>query len=326
MPEKGSCTDITCDNEIKELYECHCCLRFVCLYHLNEHVEITKQNTRRLDNLRSELNTVINTLKLIAGEKLLIIEREQNLIEQAKNILDVPSSSIDELQNIFEQINQTIASNRSDVAEELGISKDDEYSMDINHDFIDTVSFDESTKSIQDQHVNEEEEKRKRKPYRKFFHECPLTFNGAYGLTKANHSIEFCEHGKTRQIELYFHFIRKHRLKKVYAQRLVRAVVDDQDPRITELFDGNENVIDEFHKVPCPFFYGQINSSEYTLQNIVTAPCQHRLVTLHNFKQHLRLNHKISNSLAQKLVDGFKQNQTKNDIDLTPLISSTSSK
>ncbi|CAF1243495.1 unnamed protein product, partial [Rotaria sordida] len=114
MPEKGPCTDVTCDNEIKELYECHCCLRLVCLYHLNKHVEITKENKQRLDNHRNELNTVIYTLTLIVEEKLLIIEREQNLIQQAKKILDGSSSSIDELQNIFEKINQTIASNRSE--------------------------------------------------------------------------------------------------------------------------------------------------------------------------------------------------------------------
>ncbi|CAF0773721.1 unnamed protein product [Rotaria sp. Silwood1] len=64
------------------------------------------------DNLRNELNTVVNTLKLIVEEKLLTIEYEQNLIEQAKKFLDILSSSIDELQNIFEKINQTIALNR----------------------------------------------------------------------------------------------------------------------------------------------------------------------------------------------------------------------
>ncbi|CAF1384956.1 unnamed protein product [Rotaria sordida] len=114
MTEKGSCTDITCDDEIKELYHCHCCLRLVCLTHLIRHVEITKQNKQRLDSLRNELNTVINTLKLIVEEKLITIKREQNLIEQANKFLDAPNSSIDELQNIFEQINQTIVSNRSE--------------------------------------------------------------------------------------------------------------------------------------------------------------------------------------------------------------------
>ncbi|CAF4100485.1 unnamed protein product [Rotaria sp. Silwood2] len=310
MPEIGSCTDITCDNEIKELYECHCCLRLVCLYHLNEHVEITKQNKQQLDDLRNELNTVINTLQLIVEEKFLTIEREQNLIEQAKTFLDISSTSIDDLQRVFEQINQTIASNRSDVADESEISKNNEYSTDINHDFIDIVSFDETTQSIEDQHVNEEEEERKRTSYRKIFGECPLTFNGAYGLTKANHSIKFCEHRKYNRIELYGHFISKHELKEVYAKRLIRAVADNQDPWITKLFDENENVIDHFYKVSCPLFNEQINSLRSTRQNVVTVPCRCRLIPLKSLKRHLLLNHKVSNPLAQKLVDAFKEQRT----------------
>jgi len=52
----------------------------------------------------------------------------------------------------------------------------------------------------------------------------------------------------------------KHRIKKVYAQRLVRAIDDNQDPRKTKLFDENENVVNHFYMVPCPFFIGRINS------------------------------------------------------------------
>ncbi|CAF1297260.1 unnamed protein product [Rotaria sp. Silwood1] len=89
MPQNGSCTDITCDNEIKELYECHC-----CLYHLIEHVEIAK------------------TIEILE-EKQLTIEREQNLLEQAKQFLDESNISIDKLDNIFEKIYQVITSNCS---------------------------------------------------------------------------------------------------------------------------------------------------------------------------------------------------------------------
>ncbi|CAF1208686.1 unnamed protein product [Rotaria sp. Silwood1] len=200
MPEVGSCTDITCDNEIKELYQCHCCLRPVCLTHLIAHVEITKQNKQRFDSLRSELNAVINILKPIVEEKLLIIKGEQHLIEQAKTIFDASNSSMEE-----------------------------------------------------DHHVNEEQKKLERKSCRKISDECPLTFDGAYGLTQATHSIEFCEHDKTCQIGLYQHFIKKHKLKEVYAQRLMRAVADNKDSKTTKLFDGIENVIDHCYKVPGPF-------------------------------------------------------------------------
>ncbi|CAF4319595.1 unnamed protein product, partial [Rotaria sp. Silwood2] len=104
---------ITCDVEIKELYECHCCLRLVCLYHLNEHVQIEKNNKRPLDSFNA-LNTIVNALKQIVEQKLLMIEREQNLIVEVKKVLDLPSNSIDAIQNIFEKIKQTIKPNRSE--------------------------------------------------------------------------------------------------------------------------------------------------------------------------------------------------------------------
>ncbi|CAF2725304.1 unnamed protein product [Rotaria sp. Silwood2] len=336
MPEKGSCTDISCDNEIKELYECHCCLRLVCFHHLSKHTEKVKENKQRLGNLRNELNTVVYTLKLN-------IEREQNVVEQAKKIFDEPSSSIDELKNIIEKINQTIVSNRLGeitvkVEPSLSETKYCSCSCKCNKENMDSngkmkflskiylfVLVEPSIKLVVDQHVNEEN-KPKQKPYRRIFRKCPLTFNGAYGLTEANHSIEFCKQGKTRQFELYIHFINKHRLKNVYAQRLVRAVVERQDPRITKLFNKNENVINHFYKVPCPICCGQINSSEYNERNGVTVTCKPRFIILHQLKQHLQRDHKVSSLLANKLVDDIKENQTKNDSDSVLLVPSTSSK
>ncbi|CAF4889557.1 unnamed protein product [Rotaria sp. Silwood1] len=339
MPEIGSCTDETCDDELKELYECHCCLHLVCLYHLNGHVEIIKENKQQIDKLRNKLNTIINTLQLIINEKLSTIKYEQNLIEQTKQILDVSSSSIDELEDIFEKIKQTIILNRSemmvkveslslettnhssicksnkeninsnDVAEELEISKDNEYSMEINHDFVETITIDDTDESIQDDHVNEKTKKRKRKSCRNIYGKCPLTFDGAYGLTKVNHSIEFCQHKTTRRIELYFHFIYTHQLKKNYAERLIRAVADHKDSRITKLFDENEDVINHSYKVSCPFFHGQVNSIKYNGENITIPSCQRRFVTFHRLAYHLRFNHKISEPLVRKLVDDFKKIQ-----------------
>ncbi|CAF3158205.1 unnamed protein product, partial [Rotaria sp. Silwood2] len=285
------------------LYECHCCLRLVCLNHLNEHVQITKQNRQRFDSLRNGLNTIVNTLKQIVKEKLLTIEREQNLIEQGSKILDVSSSSIDELESIFEEISQTIASNHSKMVKL-------------------EPSLSETKYSSCDQHENEVEVVDKQILYRSIVKKCSLTFDGAYGLTQANHSIEFCDHRTTRRIELYLHFMYKHRIKKVYAQRLVRAVADNKDPRKTKLFDENENVIDHFYKVACPFFHGRINSLKSSQQNVMVSPCQRRLIAFNRLTYHLRHSHKISKSSAQKIVDGFKKDRAKNDIALAPLITS----
>ncbi|CAF3833672.1 unnamed protein product [Rotaria sp. Silwood1] len=159
--------------------------------------------------------------------------------------------------------------------------------------------------SFQNQHVNEKQKKHNVKSIRNIFDECPLTFDGAYGLTQTNHSIELCEHGNNRRIGLYYHFIYKHQLKKFYAQHLVRAVVNNRDPGTTKLFDENEGVIDHFYKVSCPFFNGRINSTQYSRQNVENVPCQRRSLPLRALKKHLQLYHKISkplNSRFNKLV------------------------
>ncbi|CAF3368147.1 unnamed protein product [Rotaria socialis] len=337
MSEQGSCTDITCDNEIKELYECYCCLRRVCLTHLIAHLEIIKQNKQQLDAIRHELNTVKNKLKLIVEEKQRIINQEHNLIEQAEQFLDVPSISIEKLQNLFEKLNQAIASNHSeeiiikvepslsepeyrssvckcnkenmnsdDVPKELEISKNDENSMDINQDLVDTVSVNETKKSTEakiilpEQHLKE---KHQVKSYRNRSDKCPLTFDGAFGLTKANHSIRLCGAQKHRRIYLYQHFRRLHHLKEVYAQRLMRAIAADLDPRITKLFHENEDPIIHSYDIPCPFSYEQINSPKYTEQNLDIPTCGTRFVKLYTFESHLRRYHKISSRLTQKILD-----------------------
>ncbi|CAF1358880.1 unnamed protein product [Rotaria sordida] len=320
MPKIGSCTDRTCDGKMKELYECHCCSRRVCLYHLNEHVEIIKQNKQRTESLRQELNTIVNTLQLSIDEKLSIIKSEQNLIEQAKKILDVSSSSIDELEDIVEKINQTITLNRSEIMVKVEpllsettyrcsvckTNKENTNSNDVAEES--EISKDES---IHDEHVNEITKKGKKRSCIQISAKCPLTFDGAYGLTKANHSMKFCEHGKTRQILLYYHFMYTHELKKVYAQRLVRAVANHKDSRITKLFDENEDVINHFYKVSCPFFRKRVNSLKYNGQNVTIPSCRRRSITLYRLECHLRFTHKISKSLAQKLVNDFKKKSNK---------------
>ncbi|CAF4310739.1 unnamed protein product, partial [Adineta steineri] len=109
MPVDGLCADLTCDKNIKHLYECHCCSSLICFQHLNEHIEATQGNNEQFKSLRNELKTAVDTFKVIVEEKLLNIEREKSLIEKAQKLLDLENSSIDEIQIIFEEIKQAIA-------------------------------------------------------------------------------------------------------------------------------------------------------------------------------------------------------------------------
>ena len=110
MPQTGFCGDTKCDYEKKELYECHCCNKLICLNHLNVHVELTKQNKQFLIN---ELSTTVNKLKIIINQKLLQIDYENKLIEQANKLIHSQMDSIDEIKNIFDKIDQAITSNHS---------------------------------------------------------------------------------------------------------------------------------------------------------------------------------------------------------------------
>ncbi|CAF2982630.1 unnamed protein product [Rotaria sp. Silwood2] len=171
--------------------------------------------------------------------------------------------------------------------------------------------------------INEAQKKSKRKSCKTIFGECPLTFDGAYGLTQANHSIEFCECEKDCRFLLYDHFIKKHKLKEVCAQRLIQAVADNHDPRTIKLFDENESIIDYLWKVLCPFINGRLGLIEYSQKYLKNIPCSNQLIRLDNLKHHLRRRHHVCNSYTQKLVDVFKAIQSKYNTTSASLIPST---
>lgn len=113
MPQTGYCTDLTCTRELTELYECHCCTWLICLKHLLEHVEILKRDKKILsDNLRNELTSITSTLEMIVQKKSLEIEKEKQLMNHAKTILEKSECSIEEIRSISNEINQAIESNR----------------------------------------------------------------------------------------------------------------------------------------------------------------------------------------------------------------------
>jgi len=127
---------------------------------------------------------------------------------------------------------------------------------------------------------------------------CPLTFDGAFGINKSDHSICFCSKTKVRKFNLYQHLTNKHQLKRIYARRLIKALKDNLDPKTIILFDSNEDIIDPLYRLKKKQF-----------SNI---PCQCRPIALPDLKSHLKHHHRLSNSLAKKLVEYYKTNQIEN--------------
>ncbi|CAF1146684.1 unnamed protein product [Adineta steineri] len=357
MPADGLCADLTCDKEIKQLYECHCCSRLICLNHLIEHVQATQRSKERFNSLQNELKTIVVTFKVIIEKKLLNIEREQSLIERAQKLLDVENGSIDEVQTIFEEIKQAIGlsqlegiikveptlpniktcscickctnqndeflskitpspSNRSLVHQHLTeetntsmMTTDDEYSMCDTSVNLDCILLDRITATIEDNNDVNEQNEVKSVSTSGLRGLCPLTFNGAYGLTTANHSIHFCSKKKTRSVGLYYHFLNKHLLQPIYARRLLKAISNNEDPKTTKLFDKNEDVINHLWKIPCPFSKNMINLFQYATKDIKRASCHRLDMTPYALNTHLQYYHHVPDSVAQTLVNQSKEIQ-----------------
>lgn len=111
MPQTGFCSDVNCKKELTQLYECHCCSCFICLNHLLKHVDIVENNKQRLENSRRDLLFVSQKLKTIVDKKLKQIEHENYLLSRANQMLNLDSCSIDEIQQLSDEINKIITFN-----------------------------------------------------------------------------------------------------------------------------------------------------------------------------------------------------------------------
>jgi hypothetical protein len=144
---------------------------------------------------------------------------------------------------------------------------------------------------------------------------CPLTFNGAYGLSQSKHSIRLCSNKNQRSRNLYHHFKNKHQLTLANARRLVQAMMKKQNPRTTKLFDDNEDIINHSYKIQCPFRKG-INHlfDSHKITSIRRVPCHCHPVPDYALERHLKYYHSLSEDLATKFTQYCR---TKNN-DLSP--------
>ncbi|UJR16996.1 hypothetical protein I4U23_003894 [Adineta vaga] len=233
MLRTGFCSHTECDLDIKELYECHCCDKLICLKHLLQHIETSKQNKKAL----KDLSTITNTFQLIINEKLRQIDCENQLIKQAKELLHSEKCSTDELKSIFDKITLAIQSNHS--GDELSVSslKDETFSVDplqstlISSAFMDSTANTNNEESVSaDQTTidivplintmdSAKDEKGKQRGAYSVYQRCPLTFDGAFGLNRREHSLDVCPETNMRKIGLYSHFLCIHKLKRDCARR-----------------------------------------------------------------------------------------------------------
>ncbi|CAF1255160.1 unnamed protein product [Adineta ricciae] len=109
--------------------------------------------------------------------------------------------------------------------------------------------------------------------------ECPLTFDGAFGLFQDYHQHQLCtkSKGPTKKICLYQHFNSKHGFKRQVSIRLVKAMIYQQDPST----------------IKCPL---AINDP------ITNMPCSTQEITRKSIRRHLSGVHRLDSETINKLM------------------------
>ncbi|CAF4218622.1 unnamed protein product, partial [Rotaria sp. Silwood2] len=174
-----------------------------------------------------------------------------------------------------------------------------------NHSFLEIIS----TKYINKRKDSNYNIKRKRKISKKKFQrsitcrsycgQCPLTFDGAFGLIQSCHQHQLCSSSKilNKNICLYQHFHSKHGFTGEISIRLVRAIIHQENPYETKLFssinDTPLTLYDPYHKVKCPL------STRY---DIINTPCLTQEITRKSIRRHLFGVHRLDHQTIDKLI------------------------
>ncbi|CAF3763140.1 unnamed protein product [Adineta steineri] len=134
---------------------------------------------------------------------------------------------------------------------------------------------------------------------RSYSDECPLTFDGAFGLIQEYHQHSLCTKSRNsnKKICLYQHFNSKHGFTRQISIRLVKAIIEHKDPKKTKLFsltnDTPSNLFDPYHKVKCPFS---------TRSDLINTPCLTQEITRKSFRRHLSGVHRLDQQTINKLM------------------------
>lgn len=126
-----------------------------------------------------------------------------------------------------------------------------------------------------------------------------MTFDGAYGLIQSQHHHQLClpTRQSTKKIGLYQHFKAKHGFTRDISARLVRAMIQQENPFEYRLFSSNHdtpsNLFDPYHKVKCPL----TNRTD-----IYNTPCSISAITRKCIRRHLFVVHRLDSDTIDQLI------------------------
>jgi len=302
--------------------------------------------------------------------KLNMKKKKKKLINQVKKIVDISEYSMEEIQQIFEELNQAIVSNRKEETivkvesslsdmktcscsneisdekireklvmsnlnspsmsilrqpkspvyrafriqtnepEESTMAKDNDHSIQVDNGLNNIMSDDQTFDPFKDE-ADDEQHNQENVINRKDLPRCPLTFDGAFGLTKEKHFIEFCLKDNGRKQNMWSHFKQKHKLKLIYIQRLLQAIRNGQDPKTTKLFSENEVVIEPDRRYLCPFSSNMIHLIGCCPPQSRNIPCQAGTLLDVSLALHLARYHHVSYGTAKKIRKNYKEKLSK---------------
>ncbi|CAF1008223.1 unnamed protein product [Rotaria sp. Silwood1] len=310
---RGYCTQPTCFPVLGAppilvfLCKTHC-RQMLCYEHWLSH-QIIDDDQQEIDY--GSPSTVNPDSDIDENEKFSDVSK-QDECERSEN------NSYDSIQLEENILNVTISSNENqEIIEPKICKKEIEWWNEItpwknSENFNSKIK--EEPKIISTKYINKNEDlnnnlKRKRKISKKIFEksitrrsycgQCPLTFDGAFGLIQANHQHQLCLSSKNlnKNICLYQHFHSKHGFTGEVSMRLINALIHQQNPYETKLFssinDTPLTLYDPYHKVKCPL------STRY---DIINTPCLTQEITRKSIRRHLFGVHRLDQQTINKLI------------------------
>ncbi|CAF2518686.1 unnamed protein product [Rotaria sp. Silwood2] len=311
---KGYCTQPTCFPVLGAppilVFLCNThCQQMLCYKHWLSHqtleddqqeIDYASSSTLNPDSDIDENEKISEPLKECTNQ-----DEYQRLEENLHNSIQSEDNTL----------NETINSNENqEVMESKIFKKEIEWCNEItpwkNNEIFNTP-IKKEPKIISTKYINKRKDsnyniKRKRKKKfqrsitcRSYCGQCPLTFDGAFGLIQSCHQHQLCSSSKilNKNICLYQHFHSKHGFTGEISIRLVRAIIHQENPYETKLFssinDTPLTLYDPYHKVKCPL------STRY---DIINTPCLTQEITRKSIRRHLFGVHRLDHQTIDKLI------------------------
>ena len=148
----------------------------------------------------------------------------------------------------------------------------------------------------------------RRQSRRRLLGECPLSFDGAFGLWTASHGTYLCQGHKIHQ-DLACHFLKCHKLTRKASKIVCRSIENNDDPASTILFQPTDVVLDQVNQFLCPFSVHHRQPSN--VDKTSERPCRAAKPQFaHCLRYHLLQSHQMSATRVDQVLVQLKSHSS----------------